>query len=170
MGWIPLLGDFCGREDFFFYYLSCEGGNFHTFFFQKYVIKCLIMLYIFVFTMGQLLSVYELTVSGERRSVEWFKYRPNFFRWTAGPHAIAWVAWCLNTPMVCTCNIITDPSHPGHNLFALLPSGRQHRSLCTRTSMFEVRKEKYDFSKIYTHCKIFFSISLFLSLQKTFIF
>ncbi len=73
-----LLGDSCGREDFFFY-LSCEGGNFHTFFLQKYVIKCLIMLYIFVFTMGQLLSVYELTVSGERRSVEWFKYRPNFF-------------------------------------------------------------------------------------------
>ncbi len=31
-------------------------------------------------------------------------------------------------------NIITDPSHPGHNLFALLPSGRRYRSLCTRTS------------------------------------
>ncbi len=31
-------------------------------------------------------------------------------------------------------NIITDPSHPGHNLFALLPSGRHYRSLCTRTS------------------------------------
>ncbi len=30
-------------------------------------------------------------------------------------------------------NIITDPSHPGHNLFALLP-GRRYRSLCTRTS------------------------------------
>ncbi len=30
-------------------------------------------------------------------------------------------------------NIITDPSHPGHNLFALLPSGRRYRSLCTRT-------------------------------------
>ncbi len=30
-------------------------------------------------------------------------------------------------------NIITDPSHPGHNLFALLPSGRHYRSLCTRT-------------------------------------
>ncbi len=27
-------------------------------------------------------------------------------------------------------NIITDPSHPGHNLFALLPSGRRYRSLC----------------------------------------
>ncbi len=26
------------------------------------------------------------------------------------------------------CNIITDPSHPGHNLFALLPSGRCYRS------------------------------------------
>ncbi len=26
-------------------------------------------------------------------------------------------------------NIITDPSHPGHNLFALLPSGRRYRSL-----------------------------------------
>ncbi len=31
-------------------------------------------------------------------------------------------------------NIVTDPSHPGHNLFALLPSGRRYRSLCTRTS------------------------------------
>ncbi len=31
-------------------------------------------------------------------------------------------------------NIITDPSHPGHNLFALLPSGRHYISLCTRTS------------------------------------
>ncbi len=63
-------------EGGFFFYLSGEGENFHTFFFQKYVIKCLIMLYIFVFTMGQLLSVHELTVSGERTSVEWFKYRP----------------------------------------------------------------------------------------------
>ncbi len=33
-----------------------------------------------------------------------------------------------------TGNIITDPSHPGHNLFVLLPSGRHYRSLCTRTS------------------------------------
>ncbi len=32
-------------------------------------------------------------------------------------------------------SIITDPSHPGHNLFALHPSGRRYRSLCTRTSM-----------------------------------
>ncbi len=31
-------------------------------------------------------------------------------------------------------NIITDPSHPGHDLFALLPSGRRYKSLCTRTS------------------------------------
>ncbi len=31
-------------------------------------------------------------------------------------------------------NIIIDPSHPGHDLFALLPSGRRYRSLCTRTS------------------------------------
>ncbi len=31
-------------------------------------------------------------------------------------------------------NIITDPSHPGHDLLALLPSGRRYRSLCTRTS------------------------------------
>ncbi len=31
-------------------------------------------------------------------------------------------------------NIITDPSHPGHDLFVLLPSGRRYRSLCTRTS------------------------------------
>ena len=31
-------------------------------------------------------------------------------------------------------NIITDPSHPGQNLFALLPSGRRYRSLRTRTS------------------------------------
>ncbi len=31
-------------------------------------------------------------------------------------------------------NIIIDPSHPGHNLFALLPSGRRYRALCTRTS------------------------------------
>ncbi len=30
-------------------------------------------------------------------------------------------------------NIITDPSHPGHNLFGLLASGRHYRSLCTRT-------------------------------------
>ncbi len=29
---------------------------------------------------------------------------------------------------------ITDPSHPGHNRFTLLPSGRCYRSLCTRTS------------------------------------
>ncbi len=31
-------------------------------------------------------------------------------------------------------NIITDPFHPGHNLFALLPLGRRYRSLSTRTS------------------------------------
>ncbi len=31
-------------------------------------------------------------------------------------------------------NIITDPFHPGHNLFALLPLGRHYRSLSTRTS------------------------------------
>ncbi len=31
-------------------------------------------------------------------------------------------------------NIITDHSHPGHNLFALLPSGRRYRYLCTRIS------------------------------------
>ncbi len=31
-------------------------------------------------------------------------------------------------------DIITDPSHPGHDLFALLPSDRRYRSLCTRTS------------------------------------
>ncbi|KAI2663046.1 hypothetical protein H4Q32_002071 [Labeo rohita] len=31
-------------------------------------------------------------------------------------------------------NIIKDPSHQGHNLFALLPSGRRYRSLSTRTS------------------------------------
>ncbi len=43
---------------------------------QKYVIKCLIMLCIFVFTMGQLLSVHDYTGSGERTSAEWFKYWP----------------------------------------------------------------------------------------------
>ncbi len=32
-------------------------------------------------------------------------------------------------------NIITDPSHPGHDLFVLLPSGRCYRSLCTRTGV-----------------------------------
>ncbi|KAI2668905.1 hypothetical protein H4Q32_027217 [Labeo rohita] len=31
-------------------------------------------------------------------------------------------------------NIIQDHSHPGHNLFALLPSGRRYRSLSTKTS------------------------------------
>ncbi|KAI2644929.1 Heat shock protein 75 kDa, mitochondrial [Labeo rohita] len=31
-------------------------------------------------------------------------------------------------------NIIQDPSHPGHNLFALLPSGRCYRSLSAKTS------------------------------------
>ncbi|KAI2650743.1 putative RNA-directed DNA polymerase from transposon BS [Labeo rohita] len=31
-------------------------------------------------------------------------------------------------------NIVKDPSHPGHNLFALLPSGRCYRSLSTKTS------------------------------------
>ncbi|KAL0201439.1 hypothetical protein M9458_004626, partial [Cirrhinus mrigala] len=31
-------------------------------------------------------------------------------------------------------NMIQDPSHPGHNLFALLPSGRRYRSLSTKTS------------------------------------
>ncbi len=31
-------------------------------------------------------------------------------------------------------NIITNPSHPGHNLFTLFPSSRHYRSLCTRTS------------------------------------
>lgn len=30
--------------------------------------------------------------------------------------------------------IITDPSHPGHRLFDLLPSGRRYRSLQTRTT------------------------------------
>ncbi len=29
-------------------------------------------------------------------------------------------------------HIIRDSSHPRHNLFALLPSGRRYRSLCTR--------------------------------------
>ncbi len=38
-------------------------------------------------------------------------------------------------------NIITDPSHPGHNLFALLPSGRRYRSLCTRTSRHKKNKK-----------------------------
>ncbi len=36
-------------------------------------------------------------------------------------------------------NIITYPSHPEHNLFALLPSGRRYRSLCTRTSRHKKR-------------------------------
>ncbi len=31
-------------------------------------------------------------------------------------------------------NIITNPSHPRHNLFTLFPSSRHYRSLCTRTS------------------------------------
>ena len=30
--------------------------------------------------------------------------------------------------------IIADPSHPGHNLFQLLPSGRRYRSLHTKTT------------------------------------
>src|SRR4029434_7416301 len=30
--------------------------------------------------------------------------------------------------------IIADPSHPGHNLFQLLPSGRRYRSLYTKTT------------------------------------
>ncbi len=51
------------------------GGIFRHLF-QKYVIKCLIMLCIFVFTMGQLLSVHDYTGSGERTSADWFKYWP----------------------------------------------------------------------------------------------
>ncbi len=39
-------------------------------------------------------------------------------------------------------NIFTDPSHPGHNLFALLPSGRCYRSLCTRTSRTSLEGER----------------------------
>ena len=31
-------------------------------------------------------------------------------------------------------NIIRDPTHPGHNLFSLLPSGRRYRALRTKTS------------------------------------
>lgn len=31
-------------------------------------------------------------------------------------------------------NILKDPSHPGHNLFHLLPSGRRYRSFKTRTN------------------------------------
>src|SRR4029434_6219542 len=30
--------------------------------------------------------------------------------------------------------IIADPSHPGHNLFKLLPSGRRYRALSAKTS------------------------------------
>ncbi len=60
----------CGREDFFFY-LSGGGGDFFRLSPpKKYVIKCLIMLCIFVFTMGQLLRVH----TGERTSAEYFKY------------------------------------------------------------------------------------------------
>ncbi len=51
------------------------GGIFRHLF-QKYVIKCLIMLCILVFTMGQLLSVHDYTGSGERTSAEWLKYWP----------------------------------------------------------------------------------------------
>ncbi len=53
------------RDDFFFY-LSGGGGTILTFSPKKYVIRCLIMLCIFVFTMGQLLSVH----TGERTSAE----------------------------------------------------------------------------------------------------
>ncbi len=38
-------------------------------------------------------------------------------------------------------NIITDPFHPGHNLFALLPLGRRDRSL--RTSRTRTRTSKH---------------------------
>ncbi len=32
-------------------------------------------------------------------------------------------------------NIIADPSHPGHNLFQLLPSGRHYRALYAKTTI-----------------------------------
>ncbi len=49
------------------FFLSGGGGNILTCFNpKKYVIKCLIMLCIFVFTMGQLLRVH----TGERTSAE----------------------------------------------------------------------------------------------------
>ncbi|XP_061626357.1 uncharacterized protein LOC133476674 [Phyllopteryx taeniolatus] len=32
------------------------------------------------------------------------------------------------------CKILSDPPHPGHRLFQLLPSGRRYRSMQTRTS------------------------------------
>ena len=34
--------------------------------------------------------------------------------------------------------IIADPSHPGHNLFQLLPSGRRYRSLHTKTTRHRI--------------------------------
>lgn len=33
--------------------------------------------------------------------------------------------------------IISDPSHPAHHLFQLLPSGRRYRSMATKTSRFK---------------------------------
>ena len=30
--------------------------------------------------------------------------------------------------------VIADPSHPGHNLFQLLPSGRRYRTMYTKTT------------------------------------
>ena len=35
-----------------------------------------------------------------------------------------------------TRKIISDPSHPAHHLFTLLPSGRRYRSITSKTSRF----------------------------------
>ncbi len=53
-------------EDFFFLFEWWRGEYFDFFPPKKYVIICLIMLCIFVFTMGQLLRVH----TGERTSAE----------------------------------------------------------------------------------------------------
>ncbi|XP_061754805.1 CCR4-NOT transcription complex subunit 8 isoform X2 [Nerophis ophidion] len=52
---------------------------------------------------------------------------------------------CKNLKMSCTVpgaskkaqNIIRDPSHPGHKLFELLPSGRRYRTIKCRTNCFK---------------------------------
>ncbi len=69
-------------------------------------------------------------------------------------------------------NIITDPSHPGHNLFGLLPSGRHYRSLCTRTrrhnnsfSPCHLQPKQLTLELLPVFCNLFSIFNYYLSLK-----
>src|SRR4029434_266492 len=71
--------------------------------------------------------------------------------------------------------IISDPSHPCHSLFSLLPSGRRYKSIRSRTSRYRDRfypHQDAELSLKYLFALQFFSLfpTLFSILQYLFIY